>query len=872
VRSLFNCRALAALAALGAVLLFSSSAQSATETVTAGQPVTFSVNASGTTPFSYQWFKDGTAIAGATAATYSISSVLATDAGGYSAVVSNAAGSATSDLATLSVNNLPAATAPAFTTQPVSQTVTAGSSVTFAAAASGSPTPTYQWQKNGSNIAGATGASYSLSDVTSNDVGTFAVLATNSAGSATSSGATLTVNSAAPPVAAPAIVTQPASQSVCAGVDATFVAAASGSPAPTYQWQVSTDGGSTWTNLTDTAGYSGTATATLTVCGATAAMNGYVYRCLASNSVLSNVNTSIACLDVTPSAVVGGVPGSVIPGGFTAVWNVVSGAAGYRLDVSTNSSFTSFVTGFQNLDVGNATAAAIGGLSANTTYYYRVRAYDSAGTGLNSSTVTVETSAPIVITTPLNVSTLAGQPLSSGGIDGAGGAARFYSPTGIAADTAGNLYLADTDNHTIRKIVSSTGAVTTLAGLPGSSGSTDGTGSAARFNNPSGVAVDNAGNVFVADTMNNTVRKITTSGVVTTLAGSPGAAGSIDGTGGAARFCGPQGLAIDSSNNLYVADANNQTIRRIVTSTGVVTTMAGSAGNSGNTDGAASVARFSCPSGVAVDSAGNLYVADTDNHTIRRISSGTVSTLAGLSGNSGAADGTGSTARFNSPSDLAVDSSGNVYVADTDNFTIRAISASTGTVSTLAGLAETSGSADGLGSAVRFFYPAGIAVDNHANLYVSDTNNDTVREGQLPSGPTILTQPQSQAVNSGASAQFSVAASGCPAVTYQWYFNGTAITGATGCECSLTSAQSGNVGNYTVVVSNSIGSVTSNAAALTINAAALPSISASSGGSASGGGGGAPSAWFCGGLLMLAAARILQRATRRNCTSSPESE
>jgi hypothetical protein len=138
-------------------------------------------------------------------------------------------------------------------------------------------------------------------------------------------------------------------------------------------------------------------------------------------------------------------------------------------------------------------------------------------------------------------------------------------------------------------------------------------------------------------------------------------------------------------------------------------------------------------------------------------------------------------------------------------------------VSTLAGLAGTSGSTDGLGSAVRFYGPAGITVDSSSNLYMTDTNNHTIRVGLLPSMPAIQTQPQSQSVTVGNSVQFSVTASGRPAVTYQWYFNGTAITGATNSMYSLLSAQSGNAGNYTVVVSNAMGSVTSNQATLTVH-------------------------------------------------------
>jgi len=547
----------------------------------------------------------------------------------------------------------------------------------------------------------------------------------------------------------------------------------------------------------------------------------------------------------------------VISSGFTANWTSVSGATGYRLDVSMDGSFSTFVSGYQNLDVGAVTSMVVSGLNPDTTYYYRVRAYDNAGTGGNSGTIEVTTSAAIVIRTPLTVSTLAGQAASSGGSDGTGSAARFYHPSGITADGAGNLYLADTDNNTIRKIVASTGAVSTLAGLAGNPGDTDGAGSSASFNNPSGVAVDGSGNVYVADTMNNTLRKVNTLGVVSTLAGSPGTAGSVDGTGSAAQFFGPQGLTIDASGNLYVADTNNHTIRKVVSSTGVVTTLAGLAGNAGSADGLGSLARFNFPSGLAVDSAGNLYIADTDNHTIRAVSpSGQVSTLAGLAGYSGGADGTGSAARFDSPSDLAVDSAGNVYVADTDNCTIRVVVSSTGAVSTLAGVAGTSGSADGVGSAARFFHPAGIAVDSNSNLYVADTDNHTVRVGLKSIMPAIQTQPQSQTVTSGSSVQFSVTASGRPAITYQWNFNGAAINGATSSSYSLSNAQLGNAGSYSVMVSNAMGSVTSNQATLTVNAVNPPP----SGGG--GGGGGAPGLWFCGALLLLAAVRAIQRRTK----------
>ncbi len=330
------------------------------------------------------------------------------------------------------------------------------------------------------------------------------------------------------------------------------------------------------------------------------------------------------------------------------------------------------------------------------------------------------------ITPSGQVSTLAGVAGNRGSSDGAGPAASFSFPQGVAVDSAGNLYVTDTSNFTIRKI-SPSGVVTTPAGLAGNRGSIDGTGNSARFDFPNGVAVDGTGTLFVADTVNNTIRKITPAGVVSTLAGAAGSLGSADGTGITASFTSPQGIAVDSTGNVYVADTGNYTIRKI-TPAGVVTTLAGLARNPGSADGTGNAARFFQPAGVTVDGTGNVYVADTGNFTIRKITpSGVVTTFAGLAGSTGSADGTGNTARFNNPYGLAADGAGNVYVADTNNHTIRKITPS-GVVTTLAGLAGSSGSVDGTGNAARFFQPAGVAVDGAGNVYAADTSNNTIRK------------------------------------------------------------------------------------------------------------------------------------------------
>lgn len=321
------------------------------------------------------------------------------------------------------------------------------------------------------------------------------------------------------------------------------------------------------------------------------------------------------------------------------------------------------------------------------------------------------------------VSTLAGTAGASGSADGVGAAARFNQPTAVAVDGGGTLYVADTGNQLIRKITSA-GSVSTMAGS-GSAGHADGTGAAASFNSPSFLAATSTGTVYVADSLNYTVRMITPAGVVTTFAGTAGASGTQDGLGAAARFSVLEGIAVDRAGNLVVADLNDA-IRRIDTS-GMVTTLAGSPYATGSADGTGSAAFFGFPVGLASDSTGNLYAADTGNATIRKIAaSGAVTTLAGSAGHPGSIDGSGAQARFALPTAVATDKSGNVYVADTTNSTIRVVSPA-GAVVTLAGAAGVNGSADGVGPLARFFAPSGVAVDGSGNVYVADTSNYTIR-------------------------------------------------------------------------------------------------------------------------------------------------
>ncbi len=368
-------------------------------------------------------------------------------------------------------------------------------------------------------------------------------------------------------------------------------------------------------------------------------------------------------------------------------------------------------------------------------------------------------------------STLAGN-AGYGSVDGTGSAARFNYPQGVAADAAGNVYVADAQNCTIRKITSA-GVVTTIAGLAGNPGAVDGTNGGARFAFPAGVAVDGSGNVYVADTANHIIRKLTPAGsdwVVSTIAGMAGASGITDGVGTNAQFNLPGGLAVDGAGNVFVADTYNDTIRKVTLAgtNWMVSTIAGAAGVPGFINDKNTNAQFSLPAGITVDASNNLWVADTDNSAIRRVTlsgtnwvvstpasvnlpggistdgtnnlyvsdpadntilkvtfAGVVNNLAGTNGVFGTVDGTNPVARFNFPQGTAV-ARGNVYVADSLNNTIRVIGP-TNFTSTLAGLAGGAGNANGTNSRARFSGPVGVTTDGAGNVLVADTGNQTIR-------------------------------------------------------------------------------------------------------------------------------------------------
>jgi len=314
----------------------------------------------------------------------------------------------------------------------------------------------------------------------------------------------------------------------------------------------------------------------------------------------------------------------------------------------------------------------------------------------------------------IQVSTFAGSEVG-GFSDGNGTNAEFGLPLNMILDTAGNLFVADA--FAIRKITPN-GDVTTFAGS-NAPGFADGTGASAQFEFPTGIAIDSDNNLYIADSENHKIRKITPSGIVSTLAG--GDQGFADGTASEAQFDTPAGIVIDATNTLYVSDAGNNKIRKI-TSDGSVTTIAG--GDEGFADGNALNAQFNTPVGITLDSENNFYITDVLNNKIRKIDTNNqVTTIAGST--QGFTDGNGLNAQFHNPFNLAVDLLDNIYVTDLQNQKIRKIS-TTGQVTTIAGSDQ--GFADGTGTNAQFNGVLGLVVDANFDIYVADSNNTRIRK------------------------------------------------------------------------------------------------------------------------------------------------
>jgi kumamolisin len=487
-----------------------------------------------------------------------------------------------------------------------------------------------------------------------------------------------------------------AENKVIPGANATFAVTVNGSSA-TYQWQREPAGSTSFSNLSDGSVYSGSATSTLTVSGATTTMSGDEFQCVVT---------------------------------------------------------------------------------------------------VGSTTVTTRPSI-LSVEMPLQVSTLAGLAGSAGYQDGTGSGAFFNIPSGIAIDGSGNLFVADFENNNIRK-VTPTGAVSTpygsTAGGSQGAGSVNGSGNNAFFKTPNSIVMDGSGDFFIADSGNNLIREINPSGTVSTV-------------GSASQFTTPNGVAVDSSGNVYVADTGDNTIRKITFSgsTPTITTIGGRKSHAGYADGnATTAALFNAPAAVAVDSSGNVYVADFGNSVIRKISGGVVSTFAGAAvaststggkiGIGGYLDGPGANALFNRPSGLTFDTSGNLYVADclapptsgagsgaAGNNLLRKITPA-GIVTTLAGDPGNEGTSDGTGNLAQFYSLQAVAFNSQNNtFYLADTYNQTIRAATVANPQTVsisATQPNAQ-VFGPTPGQFTVTRVGndANALTVNYSTGGTAISG-----------------------------------------------------------------------------------------------
>ncbi len=572
------------------------------------------------------------------------------------------------------------ATPPTITPQPADISVTAGQAASFTVGATGTAPLSYQWQRGGVDISGANGTTYTLPATVLGDTGaTFRAVVTNAAGSATSNAATLTVLASAPVLT---ITQQPASIAVVAGTQATFdVAATCGAGTLTVQWQRSQGSGAglTWADITSA---SATAYSLATAIGDSGAQFRANLSCSGQSATTSNAATLTVA---APSA----VTLSLLP--IVGLRDQAEVFQTYAIDQDASGSFTF------------TAAQQVKRLSADL------------------STVT----------------TLAGGP-SNGAADGVGTAARFDNPKGITQDAAGIVYVADTNNHTIRRIALD-GTVTTLAGLAGNAGAVDGTGSAARFSQPWGVAIGPDGDLYVAEYANSLIRRVTPAGVVTTYAGST--AGFAEGAATSAQFNRPDGVAVAANGDVLVADSSNQRIRRILRSgngAGLVETLAGS-GAFSSVDGTGTAASIAGPSGMVVR--GNTLTAYDSAGVLRQIDLTTrvVTTLTGsrILG-PGTADGPVGAARIRDTGGVTGAPNGGFMLADFA--ALRTVSAS-GDVRTIASSYAIGVTPTGIGTLAQMpMSPsgfAGVTVDPSGDVVVADPTAKTVRRIS-PSGVVTL--------------------------------------------------------------------------------------------------------------------------------------
>ncbi|MEI7978946.1 MAG: T9SS type A sorting domain-containing protein [Bacteroidota bacterium] len=376
-----------------------------------------------------------------------------------------------------------------------------------------------------------------------------------------------------------------------------------------------------------------------------------------------------------------------------------------------------------------------------------------------------------------NIKTLAGNGVEGYGGDGSAATlASFNLPEGVAVDDSGNIYIADGFNNRIRKVTASTGIISTVAGngIAGYFG--DGSlATSSRLDHPSGVAIDVSGNIYIADGYNHKIRKVTAStGIISTVAGNGtygyGGDGSV---ATSANLNTPTGVAIDGSGNIYIADLLNHRIRKVTASTGIISTVAGNGTNGYGGDGSVATSANLNTRGVAVDGSGNIYIADKDNHRIRKVtaSTGIISTVAGNGTNGYGGDSSAATlASLNFPEGVAVDDSGNIYIADVNNHRIRKVTALTGIISTVAGNGTAGYFGDGsLATSSRLNIPVAVAINGSGNIYIADAGNQRIRKVTISIDNNIVAN--SQAICTGSvplSLTGSTPIGGTSSYSYSW--------------------------------------------------------------------------------------------------------